>query len=224
MFNHGSYSTQSPMPREEPAALGPVFARHGYLFLFLFRQGIGLSVGQGTPDGDLLARVLAAKGVHERNRAQLNLLETVDFQDALMGLSFLRALPEVDQRRVALVGHSFGGSLTLLLASRDTTVRAAVVFGAAAASWEQSPRLRARLLAALGRTTAPVLFVHAVNDYSIAPGEAMASEMRRLGKTYCLKVYPAVGRTTRDGHNLVYHSVRTWEADVFAFLTAHVQR
>jgi dipeptidyl-peptidase-4 len=170
-----------------------------------------------------MARVLAAKGVRGRNRAQLNLLETVDFQDALMGLSFLRALPEVDQRRVALAGHSFGGSLALLLAARDTTIRAAVVFGAAAASWEQSPRLRARLLAAIDRTAGPVLFIHAVNDYSIAPGEAMASEMRRLGKTYGLKVYPAVGRNTRDGHNLVYRNVRMWEADVFALLTAHVQ-
>jgi dienelactone hydrolase len=33
---------------------------------------------------------------------------------------------------VALVGHSFGGSLTLLMAARDPTLRAAVVFGGAA--------------------------------------------------------------------------------------------
>ena len=43
-------------------------------------------------------------------------------------------------------------------------------------------------------------------------------------KTYALKVYPAVGRNTSDGHNMVYRSVGTWEADVFAFFTAHVQR
>jgi hypothetical protein len=38
------------------------------------------------------------------------------------------------------------------------------------------------------------------------------------------KVYPAVGRDTRDGHNLVYSSVRTWERDVFAFLTVYLVR
>jgi dipeptidyl aminopeptidase/acylaminoacyl peptidase len=81
--------------------------------------------------------------------------------------------------------------------------------------------LRTRLLAAVDRTIAPVLFIHAANDYSISPGEALANEMQRLGKTHRLKVYPAVGRDSRDGHNLVYRSVRTWERDVFSFLAVH---
>ncbi|HEX5865004.1 MAG TPA: alpha/beta fold hydrolase, partial [Casimicrobiaceae bacterium] len=210
------------MPSDEPATLGPVFARHGYVFLFLFRQGIGLSVGQGTADGDLMARALAADGARGRNNVQLELLEGEELHEAMLGLEFLRALPEVDEHRVALAGHSFGGALTLLLASRDTAIRAVVVFGAAAASWKQSPELRARLLSAVDRSAAPVLFIHATNDYSIAPGEALASEMRRLGKPSRLIVYPAVGRDARDGHNLVYRSVRTWERDVFTFLTVHV--
>ena len=224
MFSHGSYGARIPMPMEEPAALGPVFARHGYVFLYLFRQGIGLSIGQGTADDDLMVRGFAADGVRGRNRVQLELLEFEEFQEALMGLEFLRALQEVDYRRVALAGHSFGGSLTLLLAAHDTAVRAAVVFAPAAGSWTQSPGLRTRLLAALDRTAAPVFFIHARNDYSIVPGEAMASEMQRLGKTYRLKVYPAFGRDTRDGHNIVYRSVRTWERDVFDFLAVHLRR
>jgi dipeptidyl aminopeptidase/acylaminoacyl peptidase len=81
--------------------------------------------------------------------------------------------------------------------------------------------LRTRLLAAVDRTIAPVLFIHAANDYSISPGEALANEMQRLGKTHRLKVYSAVGRDSRDGHNLVYRSVRTWERDVFSFLAVH---
>lgn len=224
LFSHGSYSAASPMPREESDVLGPVFARHGYVFLLLFRQGTGLSIGQGTADGDLMARASAADGVRGRNKVQLELLENEALQEALMGLAFLHALPEVDQGRVALAGHSFGGSLTLLLAGRDTSVRATVVFGAAAASWEQSPALRARLLAAVDRTAAPVMFIHAANDYSTAPGKALAGEMQRRGKTSRLKVYPAFGRDTRDGHNLVYRSVQTWEHDVFTFLTTHLKR
>jgi len=51
VFNHGSYGTNHPMPPDEPAILGPGFAHHGYVFLFLFRQGIGLSIGQGVADG-----------------------------------------------------------------------------------------------------------------------------------------------------------------------------
>jgi hypothetical protein len=82
--------------------------------------------------------------------------------------------------------------------------------------------LRALLLSAVDRSAAPMLFIHAANDYSIAPGKALASEMRRLGKPSQLVVYPRFGRDARDGHNLVYRSVRTWERDVFAFLAVHV--
>jgi dienelactone hydrolase len=212
------------MSAEEPGVLGPVFVRHGFVFLFLFRQGVGLSLGQGIADGDLMARALAAEGIGGRNRVQLELLENEELYEADAGLALLRSLPEVDVHRVAVVGHSFGGSLTLLVAARDTAVRAAVVFGAAAASWGQSPVLRARLLAAVGRTRASVLFIHAANDYSIAPGKALASEMQRLQKPHRLQLYSAIGRDSRDGHNLVYRSVSTWESDVFGFLAAHLQR
>jgi hypothetical protein len=56
MFDHGSYPTDNPMPPDEPAILGPVFARHGYVFLF--RQGIGLSTGECIADGDQMARAM----------------------------------------------------------------------------------------------------------------------------------------------------------------------
>jgi hypothetical protein len=48
--------------------------------------------------------------------------------------------------------------------------------------------------------------------------------MQRLEKLHLLKIYPAVGRPTREGHNLVYRAVATWQLDVFAFLDAHLQR
>ena len=60
LFNHGSYSTRDPLPRSAPETLGPVFARHGYVFLWLHRQGIGLSRRQGTADGDQFARAFKA--------------------------------------------------------------------------------------------------------------------------------------------------------------------
>lgn len=224
MFSHGSYGSREPMGPGEPAALGPVFARHGYVFLFLFRRGIGLSADQGTADGDLMDSALAAGGQQGRNRVQLQLLETDELNEAIAGLAFLRALPAVDARRIAVAGHSLGGSLSLLLAARDTTLRAAVVFSGAAYSWGLSPGLRARLLAAVGRTTAPVFFLHAANDYSIASGEALAAELQRLGKPHRLTIYPAVGLAPREGHNFVFRAVAAWEPDVFAFLDDRLRR
>jgi carboxymethylenebutenolidase len=230
LFNHGSWprDTRSGRPAREifaqAASLGPVFARHGYVFLFLFRRGAGLSAGQGTHAGDLLERELAANGQAARNRLQVRLLERDELTDALAGLAFLRALPEVDSQRVAVAGHSFGGSLTLLLAERDSTLAAAVDFAGAAASWEPSPELRARLLTAVGATTVPIFFIHAANDYSLAPGKALAAEMARLGKPHRIKIFPPFGTTASQGHNLVDLSPVTWERDVFAFLDEHLRR
>jgi dienelactone hydrolase len=201
-----------------------VFARHGYVFLYLFRRGDGLSGGQGVPSGDIMDRALAAKGQEARNQIQLSLLESDELADARAGVAFLRALPQVDTRRVAVAGHSFGGSLTLLVAESDTTLRAAVVFGGSAGSWERSPELRARLLAAVSRTAAPIFFLHAANDYSVAPAEALSAEMARLDKPHRVTIYPPVGRTPDEGHDFVHLGVATWEPDVFAFLDEHVRR
>jgi len=228
LFNHGSGhaagSAAAQLDQRHPELLGPVFARHGYVFLYLFRRGDGLSAGQGIPSGDLMDWALAAEGQEARNRIQLELLQTDEMSDALAGLAFLRALPAVDPRRVAVAGHSFGGSLTLLVAERDATLRAAVVFSGSAQSWPHSPELRERLLGAVARTTAPIFLLFAANDYSVEPAKALAAEMARLGKPHRVEIYPPVGRSAAEGHNFVHLRVATWEPDVFAFLDEHLRR
>jgi dienelactone hydrolase len=218
LFNHGSYSTTDPLSPTDPASLGSAFVRNGYVFLFLCRRGVGLSANQGSSDGDLLTQALAAHGQGGRNAVQLELLQTEDLDEALAGLAYLRARPDVDAHRLAAVGHSFGGSLTVLLAARDTSLRAAVVFAGAALSWQQSPELRARLLEAVGETSTPIFFIHAANDYSTTPGQVLADQMARFGRPHRFKVYPAKGQTVQEGHNFVFREVLSWEPDVFAFL------
>jgi hypothetical protein len=75
----------------------------------------------------------------------------------------------------------------LLALERDNTVRAAVTFAAAGNSWERSPELRDRLLAATDKATAPIMLIQAANDYSIAPSYALARELERLNKPHMLK-------------------------------------
>jgi carboxymethylenebutenolidase len=230
LFNHGagqgvlgSSGGLEHSMEWQARVLGPVFARHGYVFLYSFRRGTGPSAGQGTSSSDRWDRALAAQGQEERNRLQLELLESVELDDALAALTVLRARPEVDARRVAVAGHSFGGSLTLLVAEHESTLRAAVVFSGSARSWPLSPPLRARLLAAADHTVVPVFLVFAANDYSVTPGEALDAEMTRLGKPHRLKIYPAAGHTAQEGHGFVHTGVATWEPDVFAFLDPLMQ-
>jgi dienelactone hydrolase len=229
LFNHGSGRSREELERLGPYerqayVLGPVFARHAYVFLYLFRRGVGLSADQGANAVDLMNGELAAHGQEARNTLQLRLLETSEMSDALSGLAFLRALPDVDAHDVAVIGHSFGGSLTLLLADREPDVRAVVVFSGAGYSWDRSPQLRERLLTAAARTAAPIFFIHASNDYSVAAGQALDARLRQIGKPHRLKIYPPIGHTVEEGHSFVYLGVSGWEPDVFTFLDEHTRR
>ena len=219
LFNHGSGATSEP---EKGAALGPVFARHGYVLLFLYRRGSGLSADAGTPAADLMAKEVASKGIDGRDALLLELLDQ-HLTDVRAGLAFLRKVPGVDKKRIAVAGHSFGGSLALLVSADDDDIRAVLDFSGAAQSWATSDKLRSRLMDAVDNTKAAVFFLHAENDYSIAPGVALSTEMLRLDKPRRFEVYPAVGKTMEDGHDLVYLAVEAWEGDVFGFLEEYLR-
>jgi len=228
LLNHGSGRTPEELARFGPyeqnaETLGPVFARHGYVFLYLFRRGVGPSADQGKSSVDLMNAEQAAHGLEVRNALQLDLLEHREMDDAEAALAFLRALPGVDARDMALVGQSFGGSLTLLMAARDPTLRAAVVFSAAGYSWDRSRDLRQRLIAAADHVSMPVFFIHAEIDYSLAPGKSLDAELTRLGKPHRLAIYPAAGETPEQGHDFLYRHVPVWEPDVFAFLARYMR-
>jgi carboxymethylenebutenolidase len=226
LFSHGSGLRIGPaLARDRALAIGPVFAKHGYVFLYLFRRGYGLSAGQGESMGAILDREAKARGEEARRHLQVVLLTTEYLDDVMAGLSFVRNLAGVDTGRIALAGHSLGGQLSLLAAERDKAVRAAVTFAAAAQSWEEvGAELQERMLSAVRNLSAPILLIHAANDYSIAPGQVMAAELARLKRPHQLKIYPAVGNTPAAGHDAVHTDIATWEGDVFRFLDEHMRR
>ena len=223
LFNHGSGSVDpghtGPLAITDAAErLGPIFVKHGYAFLYPFRRGQGLSADQGPFMQNVLQSEEGAKGKEASQHLQFVLMTTDHLDDVLASLTFLRNLASIDSHRIAMAGHSFGGQLVLLAAERDSSVRAAITFGAAAASWKNSPEMRERLLAAARKTHSPVMLVHAANDYSTIPGKIIADELQKLGRPHLLKIYPPVGKTPDDGHNFVYTAVDRWENDVFEFL------
>lgn len=180
LFNPGAGCRIPPAVATRAAGLPPTFVKHGYAVLILFRRGDGLSADQGKCMGDLLRSEEIAKGPEARNHLQLVLLTTDHLTDVVAGLSFLRSLAKVDASQIGVVGHSFGGQLTLLAAEQDTAIRAVVTFAAAAASWDGSPELRTRLLAAVRKATVPVMLVHAADDSSTAPAYVLAGELSRF--------------------------------------------
>ena len=229
LFNHGSGGADADhtarMPITQAAdVLAPFFVKHGYAFLYPFRRGHGPSANQAPFMQDLLGREEESKGKDARQHLQFVLLTTEQLDDVMAAIAFLKTVPGVDPSRIAIAGHSFGGNLALLAAERDKTVRAAVTFAAAANSWDRSPELRERLMAAIRNTNAAIMLTHAENDFSTTAGKALAAELEHLHKPYVLKIYPPVGLTSEDGHGMLYENIPAWESDVFEFLDQHVKR
>jgi dienelactone hydrolase len=229
LFNHGSGGADAEhtagMPITQAAnVLAPFFVKHGYAFLYPFRRGHGPSASQAPFMQDVLRREEESRGKDARQHLQLILLTTEQLDDVMAALAFLKTVPGIDSRRIAVAGHSFGGQLTLLAAERDKTMRAAVTFAAAAGSWERSPELRERLIRAIRNTNAAIMLTHAENDFGTTAGSALAAELERLHKPYVLKIYPPVGLTSDDGHGMLYENIPAWESDVFEFLDQHVKQ
>jgi carboxymethylenebutenolidase len=228
LFNHGSGTdaqhTAGQSMADAAENLATVFLKHGYAFLYLCRRGQGLSADQAPFMQDLLQREESSKGKEARQHLHYVLVTTDSLDDALAGVAFLQTAPAIDRKRIAIVGHSLGGVLTLLSGERDRAIRAEVTFGAAANSWKLATELRPRVLAAVGKTSAPILLIHAANDYDTTPGTDISAELDRLHKPHLLKIYPGIGNSTDDGHNLLYLAINEWESDVFRFLDDNVKR
>lgn len=229
LFNHGSGGDDADhtagMPITQAAnVLAAFFVKHGYAFLYPFRRGHGPSASQAPFMQDLLRREEEARGKEARQHLQFVLATTDQLDDVIAALAFLKTVPGINPDRIAIAGHSFGGSLTLLAAERDKTIRAAVTFAAAANSWERSPELQKRLMAAIHNTNAAIMLTHADNDFRTTAGQALAAELERLHKPHVLRIYPPVGLTQEDGHGMLYENIPAWESDVFEFLDQYVKK
>src|SRR5262245_24098548 len=143
LFNHGSGGATADVTAgmqitEAAEILAPFFIKHGYAFLYPFRRGHGPSADQAPFMQDVLLSEEKEKGRDARLQRQFKLMTTDQIDDVLAALAFLKTVPGIDIHRIVVAGNSFGGSLTLLAAERDSTIRAVVTFAAAAGSWERS--------------------------------------------------------------------------------------
>src|SRR5882762_2722275 len=155
IYNHGS--APGMMSKEAFAALGPVFASHGWVFFGPYRRGQGLSASAGPYIGDQIAAAEKSDGISAGAAAMVRLLETDHLNDQLAALAWLRRQDFVQSKRIAVAGNSFGGIETVLGVEKGNYC-AAIDSAGGAQSWAQAPDLQSRMTRAVRNANAPVFF------------------------------------------------------------------
>ena len=216
VFHHGGGGC-GPGINSAERILGDRFAGRGYAFLLVYRRGVGRSASEGDCASEEIARVRKEKDEDAAMAVQLRRLITDELDDALAGLAALRALPGIDTNRIVVGGASRGGQLAMLSAERDNRVRAVLNYVGGAAAWNRSVDIQKRLVAAVGAIKVPIYLGYAEDD-NAEPGRVLGAELKRLGKTHQLAIYPT------GGHGFVFAADHPSIADVFRFLSDHVAR
>src|SRR6202049_1677335 len=192
VYNHGSAAGM--LSEQAFDALGPIFARHGWVFFGPYRRGQGLSASAGPYIGDQIAAAEKDGGISAGAAAMVRLLETDHLNGQLAALAWLRKQGFVQPDRIAVAGNSFGGIETVLGAERGNYC-AAIDSAGGAQSWAEAPDLQSHMARAVRNANVPIFFFQPANDYDLSPSKTLSAVMKDASKTYEVKIYPPYGHS-----------------------------
>jgi len=212
IYNHGSRPGRERM--QIPFVyVGEMLAKSGYLVVVPERRGYGKSDGRGFSEeiGEDRGPRYVARLQQEAN-------------DVIAAAQFAKTLSEADGSRIAVMGWSFGGIVSVLAASRSDLFRVVVDQAGGALSWDSSPPLQSALKEAAGKIRIPLLGMVAENDRTTKSVKVVAEEANKHGGAASIIVYPAFKphdnpNGIAPGHMIFSaDGIQIWEHDLKAFL------
>lgn len=218
IYSHGS---RKGYEREERpmAFVGNTLTSQGYLVVVPERRGYGKSDGRtfveevGT---DVGARMIA------RLEAEAD--------DVVAAVNYAGTIDGADKTRLALVGFSQGGSVSIRAASKRPDVRALVDQAGGSLTWPHSPDLRRALTDWAKTLKMPVLCMDAANDATTDAVKAVCDAAHRSGAETHVTIYPAFTPVSNPDNIAPGHlifapgaGVAIWRQDLIAFLNAHAR-
>lgn len=209
--NHGSGISQGTWDVSRPAT-ALLLMSWGIASFLPHRHGYGNSPGPAWR-----SEVTAEFGTSEYD-TQLAARLDRESDDVIAAFDMLASMPELRPDHIGVMGSSFGGTNTLLAASKSPKFRCAVEFAGAAMNWDRTPALRALMTQAGAKVSQPIFFIQAANDYSIRPTKELAASLDGTGKVVESRIYPDFGVNRDEGHRLESMGQAVWGADVRRFL------
>ena len=222
IYNHGSRENRERESRPF-SYVGGILLQSGYAVLVPERRGYGRS--DGLTFSEEMRQTLGRRGAAVESPQFVGRLQA-EGDDVLSALEFIRTLPFVDQRRLGIMGWSFGGIVTIFAASRSDAFRAVVDQAGGAFTWNYSPALREALPTAAQQVRAPVLLMVAQNDATTASITTIADVLRRHNPATEMIIYPPFtpsGPALAPGHaTFSAQGTAIWENDIRSFFAKYL--
>ena len=160
---------------------------------------------------------------------------TVEVEDQLKGVEWLKAQPYVDPNRIATYGWSYGGYMSVKLLEKAPGVFAAAVAGAPVTKWQLydthyterylgQPQDKPSAYPAAGavddavKITDPLLLIHGMSDDNVVFDNATALMAKMQGAAVPFEIMAYPGQTHRVGGPGI--SVHVWRT-IEHFLAEH---
>lgn len=213
IFQHGSSGL---LPSHLPGV--EALSRMGYAVFVALRRG-----HHGNPGPHWLSLVTAPWGSSEMGMQLVQALQG-ETEDVLAAIDWLSSQQEIDPEHIAIVGHSFGGAVTVLAAGQTNCFRAGISFAGPSQTWLDAPALQETMVKAIQQTAVPLFLLQAQNDHSLMPTYTLGMELARLNKPHETRIYSPVGTTAMEGHGLFGRAVHLWYPDVEQFLARWLQK
>src|SRR5262249_11635152 len=148
VYNHGS--EQKPGPK---CTIAEYFVPQGYLVFVPHRRGHGRSTGVYFQD--------------YTGGSTIDYLE-MQIADVQAAYACVKALPAVGATKTGIMGHSFGGIMTLLTNTTSLGQPAVVDLCGDSESWTNAS-FETALIDAVDNAKAPILFAQPANDVHTSP-------------------------------------------------------
>jgi carboxymethylenebutenolidase len=123
--------------------------------------------------------------------------------DLNSAFTFLQSLPEVQKDNIGVIGYCWGGGNSLLFATRNNVLKAAVVY------YGPNPAN----LSDVANITAPVLGIYGGSDTRISMNvPALVEAMKQYNKVFEYKIYPGAAHAFFNDTGANYNSGAAAEA------------
>ena len=216
IYNHGSPGGHE---REERpfVYVGEMLTHRGYVVIVPERRGYGKA------DGPTFGEAI---GEDRGPRFVARVQEETD--DVLAVVEFLKALPYADTKRVAVMGWSIGGIVSVLAASRSSAFRVVVDQAGGALTWDQSHAMQQALKEAAAKIRIPLQGMVAKKDRTTESVKTVVHEAEEHGATAKLIVYPAFAPRDAGGvppGHMIFgkEGWKIWEGDLQEFLSKYLR-